>query len=133
MLESLLGTLARLTRSPIRVSAESLPMRKVVVRALLFCESGQWCAQCLDFDIAVQASTREQLLTELESVLITHVEIAIDCGHEPFAGLPRAPDRFFEFFARSRPVPSGKPIRMINREEAPSIIPELRFLQPVSV
>jgi hypothetical protein len=133
MLENLLRNIARLARSPHRVTAESLPMRKVVVRALLFRESAEWCAQCLDFDIAVQAPTRERLLTELETVLITHVEIAIDSGREPFAGLQRAPARFFEFFEQSRPTTQIKPIQLLNRDEAPSIVSELRYLQPTPV
>jgi hypothetical protein len=132
MLETILGTLSRLARSTGWVSAENLPMRKVIVRALLFREGDQWCAQCLDFDIAVQARSRNELLSELTHVLIAHVEIAIDSGHEPFIGLPKAPARYFDSFARSEPLATTiKPIKVLNRDEAPSIVPEFRYLHPV--
>jgi hypothetical protein len=133
MLEAFLGTLSRLARSAGWVSAENLPMRKVIIRTLLFREGDRWCAQCLDFDIAVQAETRGDLIKELKAVLQSYVEIAIDCGHEPFAGLPEAPTRYFEFFERSAPGEPMDPIRALNRDEAPSIIPTLRYLKPATV
>jgi hypothetical protein len=72
------------------------------IRAILFEDSGWWCAQCLEYDIAAQAKTVPALHDELERVLRSQIAVSLELGREPFEGLPRAPQRFFDMYQSAR-------------------------------
>ena len=71
----------------------------------MFREEGRWVAQCLDVDIAVQAKTEGDLPYELGLTLVGRILAADNLGIDPFDGLPRAPERYWDMFrdARSQP------------------------------
>jgi predicted RNase H-like HicB family nuclease len=73
-------------------------MRTFRIRAVFFQEAGWWCAQCLEYDIATQARSLDGVKAELERALSIHVELAVERGQEPFAVLPRAPERYFQMY-----------------------------------
>lgn len=73
-------------------------MNAIHIRAVVFQEEGWWCAQCLEYDIATQARTISELKDEIERVLTIHVELALERGQEPFADLPKAPERYFQMY-----------------------------------
>jgi hypothetical protein len=80
------------------------------IHAIVF-RDGEWLvAQCLEYDIATQARDLKGLFYEVERILAAHVLIADRDGAEPFAGIPRAPKRFWEMYkgaaARIEPVHS---------------------------
>lgn len=71
------------------------------VRAVAFREGDWWVAQCLEYDIAVQARRMEDLPGELQKVLTVQILASIEAGIEPLLGLPRAPRRFWNMYERS--------------------------------
>jgi predicted RNase H-like HicB family nuclease len=73
-------------------------MKAIRIRAVVFQESGWWCAQCLEYDIATQARTITELKAELKKVLTIHIELALERGQEPFAVFPKAPERYFQMY-----------------------------------
>ena len=105
-------------------------MKTIPIRALIFKDSEQWCAQCIEFDISVQAPTKEELLSELAELLSTYIEISVDGGRKPLAGLTRAPKRFEAMFARSKDARFDHHIRIAEHPSALKIVPTLRYLQP---
>jgi hypothetical protein len=110
----IIGTFARIMRFFIS-DANSSPMKKFLIHAVLFKEADWWCAQCLEYDIATQAKSIEALKAELEHALIIHMELAAERGAEPFANLPPAPQRFFDMYhtsERVNGVEHGATIRM---------------------
>lgn len=81
-------------------------MTEIKIRAVLFQEEDWWVAQCLDYDIAAQARTRDDLLYELERVLVGHLVISAEKGLRPFERLPRAPRRYWVMYEQANPVAS---------------------------
>jgi hypothetical protein len=101
------------------------------IRVVLFEDEGFWCAQCLEFDVGAQAGTVPALLDELQRILSAHIEIAREVGRKPFAGLPPAPQRFFDAYESSRTPLQASDGRALPRlDQAPFIVPELRFAEP---
>jgi hypothetical protein len=77
---------------------------------------GLWAAQCLEYDIAAQASRLEDLYYEMERVLVSYLSLADELGQEPFKGLPKAPKKYWDIFKKSmlrvdRPTKTAHPIR----------------------
>lgn len=50
------------------------------IGAVIFQEGNLWVAQCLEFDIAAQASTVKELGYELQRVLVGHVVSSLETG-----------------------------------------------------
>jgi predicted RNase H-like HicB family nuclease len=70
--------------------------------SVLFIESaGWWSAQILEHDIATQAKTLQELLYEVERILVAHIALAAEEGRQPFQGIPRAPEKYWERFKKS--------------------------------
>jgi hypothetical protein len=105
-------------------------MSPIRIRGIVFQdEKGLWCAQCLEYDIAAQAGTVEELRKEFSSLLSSYIQISADLNRRPFEGLPRAPRRFFKMYeTATSPAQKEGPIRPpLAQKSAPSIVPELRF------
>lgn len=96
---------------------------RLEIRAVLFQEIGWWVAQCLEYDIAVQARTVEALLHELERVLVGYILLGQKKGRLPFQGMPSAPQRYREMYERAKPVEKDLP----SFAAAPSL-PEIELL-----
>jgi len=109
----LIGTIASIVGSFQTLSARE--MKKIGIRAVLFQEADSWCAQCLEHDIAAEASTLEALKTELEQVLAVQAELSLERGQEPYSSLPRAPAKYFamyEALERANSVDDAHPISL---------------------
>lgn len=74
------------------------------LKVVMFADDEWWIAQCLDFDIAVQARRIEDLPYELERTLIGRIMVAADLGLNPFSGLPKAPSRYWDMYDKATEV-----------------------------
>ena len=72
------------------------------IHAVAFQHGEWWVAQCLEYDIATQARTLDDLLLEVERILFAHVVVAKKEGIEPFASIPKAPKRFWQMYRTAR-------------------------------
>jgi len=76
--------------------------RKYVIRAVVF-QEGEWlCAQCLEYDLMVQARNLKQLSRALQKILVGHIAIRRRHNQQPFRDLPRAPEKYWAMYRRSR-------------------------------
>jgi len=100
-------------------------MSMIRIRALAFQDSGYWCVQCLEYDIAAQAETIPELRRELARVLLSHVTLSKEYKKEPFAGLPQAPKWFFEMYNSLAPTREEEEGTLLD--SSPPIVPLLRF------
>jgi hypothetical protein len=85
--------------------------RKYAVRAVVF-QEGEWlCAQCLEYDLAVQAKNLQQLSRALQKLIVGHIVVRLSHKQQPVRDLPRAPEKCWAMFRRSRlklPAPMFK-------------------------
>lgn len=104
-----------------------------LLRAVVFQNGQRWIAQCLEYDIATQADSPGALLYELERILVAHVLVAEKNGQEPFAGLPRAPERFWEMYTRARsrvkPIPAPDLLATGVPDERRPVVEEVAFAE----
>src|SRR5262249_8325703 len=76
--------------------------RKYVIRAVVF-QEGEWlCARCLEHDLMVQAKNLKQLCRALQKIIVGHIAIRLRYNQQPFQDLPRAPEKYWAMFRRSR-------------------------------
>jgi hypothetical protein len=62
---------------------------------LIVCPQGDtWVAQCVEFDIAAQAKTVEDVIYEFERTLQVQMAMDRELGREPLSDVPPAPDHF---------------------------------------
>ncbi|PYF04067.1 hypothetical protein BJ122_10445 [Rhodopseudomonas faecalis] len=92
----LVGTIASIIGS--FQSPGARKMNSIGIRAVLFQQDEVWCAQCLEHDIAAEAPTLDALKDEMEAVLAIQAELSLSHGKEPFADLPRAPEKYFRMY-----------------------------------
>jgi hypothetical protein len=107
----LIGTIASIVGSFQTPSAPE--MKKIGIRAVLFQQEGNWCAQCLEHDIAAEAPTLESLKAELEQVLAIQAELSLERGQVPYSTIPSAPAKYFamyEALERANSVDEAHPI-----------------------
>ena len=108
----LIGTIASFVGS---FQTQSAPeMKKICIRAVLFQESGNWCGQCLEHDIAAEAPTLEALKSELEQILSIQAEISLEHGQEPYSSLPRAPAKYFAMYEAFERLNNGYDLHPIS-------------------
>jgi hypothetical protein len=72
------------------------------IHAVAFHHGEWWIVQCLEYDIATQARTLDELLVEAERILVGYLIVGEKENREPFASVPRAPKRFWEMYERAR-------------------------------
>jgi hypothetical protein len=93
------------------VAGRSRIPRKYAIRAVVF-QEGEWlCAQCLEYDLVAQAKSLERLSRALQRLLVAHVAVRQHHKQQPFRDLPRAPEKYWAMFRRSRlklPAPMFK-------------------------
>jgi hypothetical protein len=66
-------------------------------------QEGEWlCAQCLEYDLVVQAKSLQQLSKALQRLIVGHVAVRLRHKQQPFRDLPRAPEKYWAMFRRSR-------------------------------
>ena len=112
-------------------------MTQVSVRVVVFQEAEWVCGQCLEYDIAAQAKTLEDCLSELERLVVGHVAISVEHGLEPLRNLKPAPAQFWEWFERSKiPLSPGPFLFAADDLERHGVViaaPQIRVAQPQAV
>jgi hypothetical protein len=84
------------------------PKYDITLSILLIQEDGGWwSAQCLEYDIAAQAKNLTDLLYEIDKALVAHIAVNEEAGIDPFAGLPAAPQQYWELFYNAKLNVSG--------------------------
>jgi len=75
----------------------------VTIRVLIFRDptADAWVAQGLEYDICAQAKTIDQIHSAFEKMVTANIAIAMERGEKPFAGIPKAPQKFFRAFRES--------------------------------
>lgn len=104
-----------------------MPTRPFTVRVVVL-QEGEWLsAQCLEYDIATQARTLDDLWYELQRILVGHVATRLRERKPPFQGLPPAPKKFWRMFERSKiPLPPPRLSFKIRRPGVPGVRPQVR-------
>jgi len=76
--------------------------RKYAIRAVVF-QEGEWlCAQCLEYDLVVQAKSLQQLSRALQKLIVGHIVVRLRHKQQPFRDIPRAPEQYWAMFRQSR-------------------------------
>ena len=106
-------------------------MKSGRMRVLFFEDryAGCWSAQCLDHDIATQAKTLPELYYELHRLILGHLIISVELQREPFAGLPKAPQKFWDIYRQSSYHLQVKrnPFRVPQKFAGRMPVPDLRI------
>ena len=68
------------------------------IRVIMFRDGDMWVAQCLEYDIGVQAEDIDTLSDRLKVVLKTEFRVSAD--GKPFDGIEPAPERFQQMWER---------------------------------
>lgn len=68
------------------------------VRAVVFRDEDLWIAQCLEYDLATQGRTLEQLRERVKRLLLVRMAVSQKERRKPFGGLPKGPQEFWELW-----------------------------------
>ena len=71
------------------------------IRAVLFEDQGWWILQGLEVDLAAQGHSRSEVVAAFERLLVARVLVGAHLGVNPFADLPKAPQRFWDLYGRA--------------------------------
>ena len=86
------------------------------INVLIFREGEWWVAQCLEYDIAAQARTLNDLLYEFQRMFFGRIKMAETLGIDPFDDIPAAPAEYRKLFESSQTVKVGfKPMDDISK------------------
>ena len=106
--------------------------RKYAVRAVVF-QEGEWlCAQCLEYDLMVQAKNLQQLSRARQKLILGHIVVRLRHKQQPFRDLPRAPEKYWAMFRRSRlklPAPMFK-LGVLRSRGVVVAPPQIRIAAP---
>jgi hypothetical protein len=95
----------------------TVKIQPLELSVLLFREAGGWVAQCLEYDIAAQGSSKVQAYRSLRYVIAGHLVLDQQKGRSPFQGIERAPEWYWE---QSRKALNDafreRPIRCADRQ-----------------
>ena len=107
--------------------------RKIAIRAVVFQEGDWLCVQCLEYNLATQAQSLSALYKGLYRLILGHIAVRLRHNQRPFEGLPRAPQKYWEMFQRSK-IPLPAPIRFapVKRNGVVVPPPEVRVAQPAA-
>lgn len=87
--------------------------QKTFELSVLFIQGREsWVAQCLEYDIAAQGKTFSDVKRAFERTFIGQVMLDIKSGKEPLCGIPKAPDIYWERFARSERLKDEERFRL---------------------
>jgi hypothetical protein len=78
---------------------------ELAIRAVIFQDRGRWLAQCLEHDLCTSGTDQTELLRKVASQLRLQITLDLAGGRQPFQGLPRAPQRFWDMLSTSTPLP----------------------------
>lgn len=95
-----------------------------------------WTGHCLEYHFVTQANTLNALMFELQRTMVGHLVIGQVHGHEPFEGLSRAPDAYWEQFRHAMAVVTlrgGHPeLHVPEMRLPPHEVEEMRIAEPVT-
>jgi hypothetical protein len=84
--------------------------RSVEIRVIVFQDGDLWVAQGLEHDIGAQAADLDTLYQRFVATLRAEVQMSIESGDEPLAGIAAAPRRFHQMWdQRSREFRPSRP------------------------
>jgi hypothetical protein len=96
------------------------------IHALVMRHEDWWVAQCLQYNIAAQAKTLDDLAYELQRTIVARIALAEELGVEPFENLPPAPPEYWERFRGAMLLSADEvPFRVPMGRRAP--MPSLRI------
>ena len=76
--------------------------KRYTVRAVVFQEGDWLCVQCLEYDLVTQVKSLPQLYKAFRRLIVGHIALRLQHSQQPFAGLSRAPRKYWKMFQRSR-------------------------------
>jgi hypothetical protein len=79
------------------------------IRAVIFQEGDLWVAQCLEYDIGAQAHDFDTVQRRLSLAIEVEQSTSMEAHGKEFAGIDRAPARFFEMWEKGLRVFATKP------------------------
>jgi hypothetical protein len=106
--------------------------KKYVIRAVVFQEDEWLCAQCLEYDLVAQAKSLPQLSRALQRLIVGHVAVRLRHKQQPFRDLPRAPEKYWAMFRKSRltlPAPMFR-LDILKSHGVVVAPPQLRIAAP---
>ena len=99
------------------------------IRVLLGQEGSWWMAQCLEFDIVVQARTMRNAIDDLIHVLNARIRICAKEGVDPF-DLSEAPKEYWDLYEKALEIKQreeASKMPHINLSHFQSVVPDLRI------
>ncbi len=107
--------------------------RKIAIRAVVFQEGDWLCVQCLEYNLATQAPSLDELYKGLHRLILGHIAVRLHHNQQPFEGLPRAPRKYWNMFARSKiPLSARKSFVPVKTDGLVVPPPEVRVAQPTA-
>lgn len=73
------------------------------IHVVVFEDRGWWVAQCLEYDLCTSSKELEDLPKQIASQLRLQVALDRKKGREPFEGLPRSPQKFWDLYEQATP------------------------------
>jgi hypothetical protein len=73
-------------------------MNIITISAIAFHDEGVWIAQCVEYDIAVSATTLPKLRKAFERAVIANICVNEKLGRSGLDGIPPAPSKFRDLF-----------------------------------
>ena len=98
----------------------------ITMRVLFLSEGKTWVAQCIEYDIAAQGHTFEEVQKNFERTFVGHILLDLSRGKEPLEDIPPAPDFYRERFERA-----GK-FRHEEKAGLSSFIPPVHIIEAIS-
>ncbi|MCW5695169.1 MAG: hypothetical protein KIS96_00395 [Bauldia sp.] len=106
------------------------------MNALVFRDGDHWIAQGLEFDIAAQASSLDDIHGAFFKALAANAAASIELGLEPFEGIGAAPQRFWSMWEAARlrlEPPLETALRAPHQTAIPSFFPRYRVTERVEM
>lgn len=116
----------------VSMARKSRAAKKYAIRAVVFQEGDWLCARCLEHDFVVQAKTLQQLSRALQVFIIGHIAVRLRHNQRPFHDLPRAPEKYWVMFRRSR-LKLPAPLFKLGALKSNGVVvapPEVRIAAP---
>jgi hypothetical protein len=114
------------------ISVGTRSRAKYAIRAVVFQEGDWLCAQCLEYDLVARAKSLQQVSRALQLLIAGHVAVRLRHEQQPFRDLPRAPEKYWTMFRRSRlalPAPMFK-LDSLRSQGVVVAPPEIRVAAP---
>ena len=72
--------------------------RAVTLRAVVYEDGDQWVAMCLEHYVMALGKNPADVLDQLRKAIVASLEISEEMGVEPFVGIPRTPQRYWDLY-----------------------------------